>query len=147
MTFLRYPGKTICRQIQAKVSPKPCLHLSGCMILCVHCFSNTWEILDILIMSVGMLWLPGVLEYRASLQNLPWSEKHFEKEKVNMLAKFQRYFLSPVCPAKCLSQKAFCMLALLVRAELAYSLSFLSPRSYTPFWHPLCIPCCNLCSL
>lgn len=146
MTFLWYPGKTICRQIKAKVSPKPFLHLSSCMMLCVHCFSNTWEILCR--MSVGMLWLPGVWEYRASLQNLPcWSEQHFEKEKVNMLGKLQRYFLSPVCPAKCLSQKAFCMLALSVRiarAELASSLSFLPPRSYAPFWHPLCIPCCDL---
>lgn len=105
------------------------LQLTSGILLCIYSFSGVFcEILDILLMFMGMPRLPGVWEYRMSIQNLcSQSGQHFEKEKANTLGKLQRYFLSPVCPTPCLSQG--------VRAELASLKQYPSPGAGAPFCH------------
>lgn len=150
--WAQFARRCECKKAQNLVS---LLQLTSCFVFCVYSFSGAfWEILDILLMFMGMPRLPGVWEYRASVQNLcSLSGQHFEKEKASMLGKLQRYFLSPVYPTPCLNQEAFCTLALsllTVSAELASFKHYLQaslPAWVLPSATPMAAPrfhCCGL---
>lgn len=107
-------------------------------MLCVYCFSDTfWEILDILIMFMGV---PGSIMSENARQVckifIVSLDDILRKKKTIMLGKLQKYFLSPLYPRQCLNKKAFCTLALsvmTVRAEMASSASCQNPTLCPPF--------------